>query len=105
MFTWPNLHSHIQTFCKTCHTGQLFKKQQKKYGHLSSKEAEDLPWSRVNVDLIGPYVVHTPAATHILCALTMIDPVTGWFEVPDFADKNANTVMEAFNNTWLSRYP
>jgi hypothetical protein len=35
----------------------------------------------------------------------MIDPVTGWFEVTDIADKNASTVMEAFNNTWLTRYP
>jgi hypothetical protein len=34
----------------------------------------------------------------------MIDPVTGWFEMTDVADKNANTVMEAFNNTWLTRY-
>ena len=30
--TWPNLCSHVQTFCKTCCTCQLFKKQWKKYG-------------------------------------------------------------------------
>ena len=29
--TWPNLCSHVQTFCKTCCTCQLFKKQRKKY--------------------------------------------------------------------------
>ena len=47
-----------------------------------------------------------PTATHTLRALTMIDPVTGWFEVRTYiADKNANTVVEAFNNTWLTRYP
>jgi hypothetical protein len=72
---------------------------------LPPKEAEELPWSRVNVDLIGPYIVRTPTATYTLRALTMIDPVTGWFEVADIADKNASTVMEAFNNTWLTRYP
>jgi hypothetical protein len=83
----------------------LFKKQRKKYGHLPPKEAEDLPWSRVNVDLIGPYVVRTPHATHTLHALTMINPVTGWFEVTDIADKNASTVMEALNSKWLTRYP
>ena len=103
--TWPNLRSHVQTFCKTCRTCQLFKKQRKKYGHLPPKEAEGLPWSRVNVDLIGPYVVRTPTASHTLRVLTMIDPVTNWFEVTDIADKNASTVMEAFNNTWLTRYP
>ena len=26
---WPNLRSHVQTFCKTCRTCQLFKKQRK----------------------------------------------------------------------------
>ena len=100
---WRNLRSHIQTFCKTCRSCQLLKKQRKKCGHLPPKEAEELPWSRVNVDLIGPYVVRTPTAT--VRALTMINPVTGWFEVTDIADKNANTVMEALNNTWLTRYP
>jgi transposase InsO family protein len=103
--TWPKLRSHVETFCKTCRTCQLFKKQRKKYGHLPPKEAEELPWSRVNVDLIGPYVVRTPTSTHTLRALTMIDPVTGWFEVISIPDKNAHTVMEAFNNTWLTRYP
>ncbi len=68
-------------------------------------KAEELPWSLVNVDLIGPYVVRTPTSTHTLRALTMIDPVTGWFKVISIPDKNAHTVMEAFNNTWLTRYP
>ena len=77
----------------------------KKYGHLPPKESEELPWSRVNVDLIGPYVVQTPKSTHTLHALTMIDPVTGWFKVISIPDKNAHTVMEVFNNTWLTRYP
>jgi transposase InsO family protein len=35
----------------------------------------------------------------------MIDPVTGWFEVIAIPHKNAHTVMEAFNNTLLTRYP
>jgi hypothetical protein len=44
-------------------------------------------------------------ATHTLRALTMIDPVTGWFEVIAIPDKNEHAVMDAFNNTWLTRYP
>jgi hypothetical protein len=60
---------------------------------------------RVKVDLIGPYVVCTPMTIHALRALTVLDPVIGWFEVADIPDKNASTVMKAFNNTWLTRYP
>ena len=99
---WPNLRSHVQTFCKTCRTCQLFKKQRKKYGHLPAKEAEELPWSCVNVDLIGSYVVCTPTAAHTLRALTMINHVTSWFEVTAILDKSADTVMEVFNSTWLT---
>ncbi len=77
----------METFCKTCCTCQLFKKQRKKYGHLPPKEAEELQWSGVNVDLIGPYIVRTPKSTHTLRVLTMIDPVTGWFEVIAIPDK------------------
>jgi hypothetical protein len=81
----------------------LFKKQREKYGHVPPKEAEELLWSRVNGgDLIGPYLVRTPKSKHTLHALTMIDPVTGWFEVIAIPEKNAHTVMEAFNNTWLA---
>ena len=35
----------------------------------------------------------------------MIDPVTKWFEVIDIDRPDASSVMEAFNNTWLCRYP
>ena len=100
--TWLNLCSHVQTFCKTCRTCQLFKKQRKKYGHLPAKEVEELPWSRVNVDLIGPYVVRTLTTTHTLRALTMIDPVTNWFEVTAILGRRADTVTEALHNTWLT---
>ncbi len=100
-----HVRSHLELFCKTCCTCQLFKKHLKKYGHLPPKEAKELPWSRINVDLIGPYIVHTSKATHTLCALTMIDPVTGWFKVIAIPDKNVHTVMEAFNNASVTRYP
>ena len=82
------------------------KRQRKKYGHLPAKEAEYLPWERVNVDLIGPYTVRTKEdSIQELRALTMIDPATGWFETSPISDKSAVTVMTAFNNHWLCRYP
>ena len=35
----------------------------------------------------------------------MIDPATGWFEIKQIANKEAHTVAEAVEQTWLSRYP
>ena len=35
----------------------------------------------------------------------MIDPVTGWFEMKQIPTKEAHTVAEAVEQTWLARCP
>jgi hypothetical protein len=59
----------------------------------------------VYVDLVGPFTIRTPAKTHSLLALTMIDPVTGWFEIIKATNKSATSTQDLFHNTWLARYP
>ena len=34
----------------------------------------------------------------------MIDPATGWFEITQIPNKESQTVAEAIEQTWLSRY-
>ena len=63
------------------------------------------PWNSVNIDMVGPLTVKTPAKTHQLQVLTMIDPATGWFEVKDMKHQTADACMAAFDDTWLSCYP
>ncbi|GAX22752.1 putative transposase [Fistulifera solaris] len=106
LYWWPNMRHTIEQHVKTCRECQLCKKTRKKYGHLPPKEAEPaIPWQRVNVDLIGPLNVQTPNGSFELNALTMIDPTTGWFEIAEVHDRTADTVSEAFDHNWLSRYP
>jgi hypothetical protein len=52
----------------------MTKKEHKKYGLLPPKIAESDPWFIVCVDLVGPFTIRTPAKTHSLLSLTMIDP-------------------------------
>ena len=55
-----------------------------------------------------------------MTCMTMIDPVTGWFEIfeiptfdldevtsgnDEYMDKSSDRVIQLFNNTWLCRYP
>ena len=40
-----------------------------------------------------------------LKSVTMIDPVTGWFEVLRYDDKRRYLFANLVENTWLSRYP
>jgi hypothetical protein len=54
-FYWPKMRDHIMNDVSTCAICQTHKKQSKKYGLLSEKEAEAMPWNRLCIDLIGPY--------------------------------------------------
>ena len=53
----------------------------KKYGLLQEKKGEVIKWSRVNVDLWGPKSVNNGEYTYQVHVMTMVDPVTGWFEL------------------------
>ena len=67
------------TFCDTC---QRTKRSIVKYGKLPAKLAEETPWNKLCVYLIGPYKIRSKRKEPlILKSITMIDPVTGWFEV------------------------
>ena len=110
VYTWPHLREHVYEHCRTCDKCQLSKKQRKKYGHVPPKDAEVTPWKRVNIDLIGPYKIKSlnepkDRKAKELRALTMIDPVTGWFEIKAIMKPDAVTVMDAFHEAWLCRYP
>jgi hypothetical protein len=61
----------------------------------------------VCVDLVGPFTIRTPAKTHSLLELTMIDPAinTGWFEIVEATNKSATFIQDLFHNTWLAHYP
>jgi hypothetical protein len=105
---WPSLRKDVEQLVRTCRSCQLNKKtKNRKYGHLPAKEAEDSePWKRVNVDMIGPFIVRdVNNVKHELRALTMIDPATGWFEIKDVTRATSAEVSAAFDDTWLARYP
>ena len=64
----------VHAYLKTWHKSQLSKKARNKNGFLPVKQAETSPWDRVNVDLIGPYMVLVNGKEYYLRAMTMIDP-------------------------------
>jgi hypothetical protein len=104
-FIWPGLTPEIEEHCKTCASCQLFKRKRKKYGHLPPKRAEINPWSRVNVDLIGPYSINTKKGKIQLRAMTMMDPATNWFEIAPITTPDSDSCQRAFDSYWLARYP
>ena len=119
--------------CKECKECQKHKPRKTKYGKVPPKNVGTLqPWDTVHTDLIGPYSITTQQfqpdgsqkeVTLQLTCMTMLDPVTGWFEiveVPSYItnqvknnkvttetiiDKSAARISRLFEQTWLSRYP
>ena len=80
-----------------------------KYGHLPAKTAEDEPWDKLCIDLIGPYKIYRKKKTRqkplTLWALTTIDLATGWFEIREIRTKAADVVANVLEQAWLTWYP
>ena len=64
-------------------------KDQKNYYKLPAKLAEEILWNKICVDLIGRYVIRRRGKKENLYLkyVTMIDNVTGWFEIAQYEDK------------------
>ena len=41
----------------------------------------------------------------IIKALTMIDPVTGWFKILQYNDEHSVTISNLVDQAWICRYP
>ena len=78
-----------------------------KYGLLPENKAEVTKWNRVNLDCWGPKTIKQKNGfDYEIYVLTMVDPVTGWFEYAQLYEApTAMRCQELFRTTWLSRYP
>ena len=55
--------------------------------------------------MIGPYKIRRKGKEPIILkAITMINPVTGWFEVTQYSNKKATTITNLVETTWMVRY-
>ena len=74
---------------------------------LPAKEAEEIPWNKLCVYLIDPYVIRRNGKKENLNLkfVTSIDPVTRWFETKQYDDKIAISIENLVENMWMSRYP
>ena len=108
VFYWSGMRADCEKYCKRCKDCQLAKKtNKKKYGLLPEKKGEITKWSRVNVDLFGPKTISNKNGyDYQLHVLTMVDPVTGWFECCQlYGTPTAYRVQQILDTVWLARYP
>ena len=74
----PNIINTVCGDVTNCDTFQSTKQSNKQYGKLPAKLAGEIPWNKICVDIIGPYVINIMGNKYNLHikAITMIDPVT-----------------------------
>ena len=104
-FVHPKLHTACKEYVDNCDICKRMKTGHRQEGQLAPRIAIAAP---VHVDCIGNWRFEvSKSVVSNLCALTMIDPITNLLEIVHLprAAPNAETVMQAFENTWLSRYP
>ena len=75
----PVIGKTLREAVTKCGVGQHTKGSTKKYGKLPEKLAEEIPWNKLFVYLVGSYKIRRNG--RILKAVTNIDPITGWFEI------------------------
>jgi hypothetical protein len=74
----------------------MIKKERKKYGLLppTIAESDTMSLGHGLCGSGGSMYNKTPAKTHSLLALTMIDPATGWFEIVEATNKSATSIQD-----------
>ena len=80
---WPGIRHAVWKEVTNCDIFVRTKLLNRKYGKLPAKKAEEIPWYRIFVDIIGTYVIRRNRRKEELHlkAVTMIDHVTVWFEI------------------------
>ena len=86
---WKEIINNVRKEGSNYDTCQHKTRSNKKYGKLPAKLVEEIPRNKICVYLIGPYIIKgkgTEKKLH-LKAVTMIYPVTGWFEISQYYGK------------------
>ena len=88
-------------------TLQRTKRWNKKYGKLLAKEDKGIPWNKLCVYIIGPYITCIKLKKEKVNpkSVTIIYPVIGWFEITKYDNKRAILSMNLVETMWLSGYP
>ena len=97
----------MKRVCKHCHVCQMSKNSsRKKFELVSENKGEITKWSKINVDLWGTKTIcNKNGKDYKIYMMSIIDPVTGWFEMSQLKGKpNVFVCMKRFDSTWLACY-
>ena len=98
---WPQINAATAKFIDKCKTCLLNKQDKSKKAPILSYPNVHYPWTRLNLDLIGPLPVSHNGYRYIL---TVIDVFSKFGVAAPLTDKSAKTVAKAFVNEVICPY-
>ena len=99
---WSDIRNPIRKEVTECDICQRTKLSTETYVQLPAKLAEEITWDKLFVDIIGPNKIRRKGVEPlILKAVTMIDPITGWFGITQYKNKKATKIANLVETTWL----
>ena len=74
----------------------------KKYNKLPVKIEEKTLRNKLCVDFIGPYKISRKGEEPlVLKSVTMLVPVTGWFEITQYSNEKSMSKAKLVETTWM----
>ena len=96
----------IMEVVRKCPYCQKYKTVYQQFGHLPPKNIQYLsPWDEVHVDMTGPWKVTINKFEYQFRAVTCIYAIINLPGVIPADNAKSQTVTNAFEDHWLSRYP
>jgi len=99
-FVWPGMQKDIANWAKTCLPCQKAKIHRHTHRRPEQIPVPDDRFQHIHINIIGPL----PNSNGSRYCLTMIDRTTKWPEATLIPDTSADTVTNAFFNTWITRF-
>ena len=99
-FYWQGIRGDVKKELPNCNTCQRKKRSTTKNDKFPPKLADKITCNKLYVDLICPYKIRRKGKdTLILKSVTMIDPVTGWFEITQYNNRKIIRIANLVETT------
>lgn len=99
-FVWHGLARDVARWCKQCVACQRSKIVRHASRPLVTIPVPELPFSSINVDLVGPL----PVSEGFRYLFTVVDRATRWPEAFPVKDMSASSCAAAFVQGWVARF-